>query len=134
MILAHIREDAQPTLQITDTGHDPVHDNGKMATLPKVKHNTSPLSCPRSFGATFHYDIVYGANTAIGGYPLKSINEEEILCAMKLFVRNISSSLPSKMIAGCDFKLTGGTGHEFLAGVHLDSPGCGAIVIGAHAG
>eukprot|EP00957_Ditylum_brightwellii_P195695 14910160-Ditylum_brightwellii.AAC.1 len=122
-----------------------------MATLPKAKHNTSPLSQPSSFGSTFHYDIVYGANIAIGGYryclwlvdratqlilkyPLKSLNKEEILCAMKLFVHNIGGSLSSKMIANCDFKLISGTVHEFLAGVHLDSPDGSTIVTGTPAG
>eukprot|EP00957_Ditylum_brightwellii_P041649 3154297-Ditylum_brightwellii.AAC.2 len=38
------------------------------------------------------------------------------------------------MIADWDFKLIGGIIHKFLAGVHLGSPGSGAIVTGTPAG
>eukprot|EP00957_Ditylum_brightwellii_P201231 15324685-Ditylum_brightwellii.AAC.1 len=146
-ILAHMKEVTQPTLQITNTGHDPVCNHGKIATLPKVNCNTSLLPCTSSFKATFHFDIVYGASTAIEGYrycfwlvdranglileyPLKSLNEEEILHAMKVFICNVGGPLPSKMIADCDFKLIGGTVHEFLAGVHFKSPDGDVIVTG----
>eukprot|EP00957_Ditylum_brightwellii_P138396 10548694-Ditylum_brightwellii.AAC.1 len=59
---------AQPTLCITNTGKDPVQDPGEMATLLQSNRNTSPIPCPKHFGNIFHYDIVYGAGTAIGGY------------------------------------------------------------------
>eukprot|EP00957_Ditylum_brightwellii_P011059 838470-Ditylum_brightwellii.AAC.1 len=65
-----MKEVAQPTLQITNTGCDPVRDHGEMATLPKMNCNTSPLPCPCSFGDTFHCDIIYSAGTAIGGVPV----------------------------------------------------------------
>eukprot|EP00957_Ditylum_brightwellii_P041433 3137316-Ditylum_brightwellii.AAC.1 len=69
-----------------------------MATLPKSNCNTSPIPRPKHFGDIFHYNIVYGAGTTIGGYrytlwlvdrktylileyPLKSLQEEEILRA-----------------------------------------------------
>eukprot|EP00957_Ditylum_brightwellii_P140591 10710722-Ditylum_brightwellii.AAC.1 len=110
-----------------------------MATLPKSDRNTSPIPRPKHFGNIFHYNIVYGTGTAIGGYcytlwlvdrktrlileyPLKSLQEEEILHAVKLFVRDIGGSLSRKMIADHDFKLIGGTIHDYLTGVYLDSP------------
>eukprot|EP00957_Ditylum_brightwellii_P199145 15180369-Ditylum_brightwellii.AAC.1 len=121
-----------------------------MATLPKSDRNTSPFPCPKHFGNIFHYNIVYGAGTAIGGYRytlwlvdrknclileylLKSLQEEEIFHAIKLFVCDIGGSLPRKMIANHDFKLIGGTVHDYLAGVHLDSPEGGSIVTSAPA-
>eukprot|EP00957_Ditylum_brightwellii_P127426 9716918-Ditylum_brightwellii.AAC.1 len=62
-----MKEVAQPTLRITNTGCDPVCGHSDMATLPKLNCNTSPLSCPCSFGDTFDYDIVYSADTARRG-------------------------------------------------------------------
>eukprot|EP00957_Ditylum_brightwellii_P019299 1455842-Ditylum_brightwellii.AAC.1 len=96
-------------LCITDTGHNPIHDHGEMATLPKSNHNTFPLPCPCSFGNAFHCEIFYGTGTAIRR-------------AMKLFVCDIGGSPPFRMIANWDFKLIGGMVHKFLTGVHLDSP------------
>eukprot|EP00957_Ditylum_brightwellii_P004578 347976-Ditylum_brightwellii.AAC.1 len=77
-----------------------------MATLPKSNSNKSPVQKPQEFGEVFHYDIVHGAGTAIGGYryvlwlvdrasryifeyPLKSLKETELLRAVKLFKRDL---------------------------------------------
>eukprot|EP00957_Ditylum_brightwellii_P029789 2253212-Ditylum_brightwellii.AAC.1 len=68
LVLKHMQTVAQPTLCITDIGKDPVRNPGEMATLPKSDCNTSPIPCPKHFGDIFHYNIVYGAGTAIGGY------------------------------------------------------------------
>eukprot|EP00957_Ditylum_brightwellii_P035410 2684898-Ditylum_brightwellii.AAC.1 len=93
---------AQPTLCITNTRKDPIQDTGEMGTLPKSNRKTSPIPRPKHFGNIFHYDIVYSAGNTIGGYcytlwligrktrlilecPLKSLQEEEILRAVKLF-------------------------------------------------
>eukprot|EP00957_Ditylum_brightwellii_P120731 9209319-Ditylum_brightwellii.AAC.1 len=151
LVLKHMQTVTQPTLCITNTRKGPVRDPGEMATLPQSDRNTSPIPRPKQFGNIFHYNIVYVAGTAIGGYhytlwlvdrktclilvyPFKSLQEEEILCAVKLFVCDIGGSLPHKMIADRDFKLIGGTIHYYLAGVHLDSSECGSIVTGAPAG
>eukprot|EP00957_Ditylum_brightwellii_P166949 12708712-Ditylum_brightwellii.AAC.1 len=131
-VLKHMQTVAQPTLCITDTGKDPVQDPGEMVTLLQSNCNASPIPRPKHFGNIFHYNIVYNTGTAIGGYcctlwlvdrktclileyPLKSLKEEEILRAVKPFVCDIGGSLPRKMIADCDFKLIGGTIHDYLA-------------------
>eukprot|EP00957_Ditylum_brightwellii_P115091 8777630-Ditylum_brightwellii.AAC.1 len=49
-----------------------------MATLHKDVCNTSPLKKPAHFGEGFHFDIVYGTGTAIGGYSDKDIGQAYI--------------------------------------------------------
>eukprot|EP00957_Ditylum_brightwellii_P137557 10486707-Ditylum_brightwellii.AAC.1 len=63
-----MKEVAQDTINIHDLGQDPVRDPGKMVTIPKALQNTTPLQKPAHFGDVFHFDIVYGTGTAIGGY------------------------------------------------------------------
>ena len=59
---------AQPNISFPNLGRDPVRDHGEVATLPKRRRNKTPRDPPALFGDVFHYDIVYGASTAIGGY------------------------------------------------------------------
>eukprot|EP00957_Ditylum_brightwellii_P103235 7868661-Ditylum_brightwellii.AAC.1 len=51
-----------------------------------------------------------------------------------LFQHQITTPPLSLALSPLDLKLIGGTIHEFLAGVHLDSPDGGTIVTGAPAG
>eukprot|EP00957_Ditylum_brightwellii_P007921 599857-Ditylum_brightwellii.AAC.1 len=104
-----------------------------MATMPKSNRNTNPIAKPSTFGEVFHFDIVYGSGTAIGGYRyalwlvdraaqfvfqyrLKSLKEEELICTIGLFRRDCGGKLPARMIADCNFKLIGGKLAEFLEG------------------
>eukprot|EP00957_Ditylum_brightwellii_P197012 15009238-Ditylum_brightwellii.AAC.1 len=102
-----------------------------MDTMQKSNQNTNPIAKPSTFGEVVHLDIVYRSGTAIGGYryalwlvdratqfvfqyPLKSLKEEELICAIHLFCRDCGGKLPARMIADQDFKLIGGKMAEFL--------------------
>eukprot|EP00957_Ditylum_brightwellii_P016299 1225853-Ditylum_brightwellii.AAC.1 len=109
-----------------------------MATLPKSKRNTDPITKPEKFGDVVHFDIVYSSGTAIGGYryalwlvdratqyvfeyPLKTLQEDELLKAIRLFQQDCGGQLPSRMIADRDFKLIGGKMADFLEGINWDA-------------
>eukprot|EP00957_Ditylum_brightwellii_P068902 5230122-Ditylum_brightwellii.AAC.1 len=115
-----------------------VRDPGEVATMPKTKRNTKALTKPDQFGNTVHFDIVYSAGTAIGGYqyalwlvdcatryvfeyPLKSLQENELQKAIRLFRRDCGSWLPTRIIANRDFNLIGGKMAEFMEGVNWDA-------------
>eukprot|EP00957_Ditylum_brightwellii_P003892 296243-Ditylum_brightwellii.AAC.1 len=108
-----------------------------MATVPKANKNTDPIKKPTQFGEVFHYDIVYGAGTAIGGYcyalwlinrhshlikeyPLRNMEKSELLATFKKFTRDNGGQVPWQMITNCDFKLIGGHIAEYLQCIQSD--------------
>ena len=136
-VLTKMKQVAQPTLKINDLGRDPMWDPGKMATMPKQCRNTTPLQPPKRFGDIFHFDIVYGSGTAIGGYryalwlmdrrskhieqyPLKFLVSGEFLKSLRLFCRDMGDRYPSKMIGGRDIRLIGGQVAANLEGINED--------------
>mmetsp|Transcript_21148 Transcript_21148/g.26890 ORF Transcript_21148/g.26890 Transcript_21148/m.26890 type:complete len:438 (+) Transcript_21148:1038-2351(+) len=137
-LLKHMTRVSQNTLHVKDLGTYMVRDPGELATLPKSKRNTNPITKPEKFGDVVHFDIVYGLGTAIGGYryalwlvdratryvfeyPLKTLQEDELLKAIQLFRRDCGGRLPSRMIADRDFKLIRGKMAEFLEGINWDA-------------
>ena len=81
-------------------------------------------------GDTVHYEIAHGTGSAIGGvrcvlllidkattcmyeYGLKTLKEQSILQAMKLFINDIGCK-PTIMRADRDFKLIGGAVASYL--------------------
>eukprot|EP00957_Ditylum_brightwellii_P208397 15357231-Ditylum_brightwellii.AAC.1 len=137
-LLKHMTRVGQNTLHVKDLGTDMVRDPGELATLPKSKRNTNPITKPEKFGDVVHFDIVYGLGTAIGGYryalwlvdratryvfeyPLKTLQEDELLKAIQLFRRDCGGRLPSRMIADRDFKLIRGKMAKFLEGINWDA-------------
>eukprot|EP00957_Ditylum_brightwellii_P113483 8652899-Ditylum_brightwellii.AAC.1 len=108
-----------------------------MAALPKAMRNTSPLKKLTHFGEVFHFDIVYGKEMAISSYryvlwlidctsryvsqyPLKSLQDTELVHALRLFTLDIGGRLLQQMIADRDFKLIGGAAAEYPEGIDLD--------------
>ena len=121
---------AQPNISFPNLGRDPVRDFGEVATLPKRRRNKTTSAPPALFGDVFHYDIVYGANTAIGGYryalflvdvktrhlfeyPLRDISGSSLKHAMSAFTKDIGGK-PRRMLADRDFRLIGGAVADFL--------------------
>eukprot|EP00957_Ditylum_brightwellii_P107869 8228586-Ditylum_brightwellii.AAC.1 len=51
-----------------------------------------------------------------GEYPLKSMQDTEILQALQLFTRDIGGELPPRMIVDHDFKLIRGAVATYLEG------------------
>jgi len=129
---------AQPTIAFPNLGRDPVRDLGEVATLPKKRRNKHPSDPPALFGDVFHYDIVYGANTAIGGYrhalflvdvktrhlfeyPLRDITGASLQHAVSTFTKDIGGK-PRRMLADRDFRLIGGEVATFLEASDPDDP------------
>ena len=100
-VIKYYKETALENLHIQDLGRDPIHDHGMHATKPKKQSNKKPLKILDD--DVWHYDIVYGIGTAIGGikyvlvitgranrytflYPLTNMKDTSILLAMKQFV------------------------------------------------
>ena len=63
-----MKQVAQHNLKTNDLGQYLMRDPGEMATMPKKLRNTITLQRPERFGDVFHFDIVYGYGTDIGGY------------------------------------------------------------------
>ena len=136
-VLAKMNQVAQPTLKINDISRDPMQDLSKMATMPKKLRNTTPLQRLEQFEDVFHFDIVYGSRTAIGGYryalwllnrcskrieqyPLKSLASNELLVSLRLFCRDMGGRYPDKIIGNRNFKLVGVQVAAVLEGINED--------------
>ena len=134
-VLAKMKQFSQPTLKINDLGRDPMRDTGEMATISKQFRNTTPLQRPERFGDVFHFDIVYGSRTAIGGYryalwfvdrrskhieqyPLKSLAYDELLKYLHIFRRYMVGRYPDKIIGDRDFKIIGVQVAKALEGIN----------------
>ena len=121
---------AQPNISFPNLERDPVREYGEVATLPKRLRNMTPRDPPALFGDEFHYDIVYGANTAIGGYrcalfladvktrnlfeyPLRDITGTSLKHAITTFTKDIGGK-PRHMLADRNFRLIGGKVAAFL--------------------
>ena len=66
-IALHLDSTSQPTFSISSKDREPILDIGETATINKSRRNTDPLPIPDQPCHTFHMDIVFGTNTAIGG-------------------------------------------------------------------
>ena len=142
---------AQPNISFPNLGRDPVRDHGEVATLPKRRRNKTPRDPPALFGDVFHYDIVYGASTAIGGYryalflvdvktrtlfeyPLRDLTGTSLKHAVSTFTKDIGGK-PRRMLAYRDFRLIGGEVAAFLEACDSnDVDGVQTHVAGAPAG
>ena len=147
-----MRQVAQPTLKINDLCQDPMRDPGEMSTMPKQLRNITPLQRPEQFGDFFHFDIFYGSGTAIGGYryalwfvyrrskridqyPLKSLASDDLLKALRLFLRDMGGRYPNKIIGDHNFKLIVGQVAVALEGINEDREEKDqSVVTGATAG
>ena len=126
---------SQPTLKVNDLCQYPMQDPVEIATMPKNCRKTTPLQRPELFGDVFHFDIVYGSGTAIGGYryslwfvdrrsnniekyPLKYLASNELFKVLLLFRRYMDGRYPDKIIGDHDFKLIGGQVAADLEGIN----------------
>ena len=129
-ILPQIKEVCEG-ITVTNLGKDPIKSRGEVATMNKKRRNTTPVPRPDAFGDVFHYDIGYGAGTAIGGiryalflvdrktrykfvYPLSDLQGQTIKSQIQIFIRDIGK-FPKEMICDRDFKLLGGDVDAFLS-------------------
>ena len=118
-----MKEQAQDTVIIRDSGTDPILSRGEAATLPKKRRNTSEVVKPHAYGKIFHYDIVYGNGRAIGGinyallfvdrksrrkflFGLQDLESPSIQRALKKFIRKLGH-YPDKIIADRNFRIIG---------------------------
>ena len=102
-----------------------MRDLGEMATMPKQRRNTTTLQRPERFGDVVQFDIVYSSGKAIGGYrytlwfvdrrfknivkyPLKYLESDDILKALRLFPRYMGGRYRNNMIGDRDFKIIRG--------------------------
>ena len=128
---------SQPNISLPNLGCNPVRDYGEVATLPKRRRNKTPGDLPALFGDVLHYDIVYGANTVIGGYryalflvdtkprhlfeyPLRDLMGISLKHAISTFTKDIGGEL-RRMQVDCDFQLIGGEVAAFLEADDTDN-------------
>ena len=118
-----MKDQAQDTVIVRDSGNDPILSRGEAATLPKKHQNTSKVEKPHAYGKIFHYDIVYGNGRAIGGiryallfvdrtshrkflFCLQDLEAPSIQRAIKKFVHKLGH-YPDEIIADRDFRIIG---------------------------
>ena len=121
-IALHLDSTSQPTFSISSRNREPILDFGETATINKSRRNIDPLQIPNQSYHTFHMDIVFGTNTAIGGiryelfivdrgtrmkytYALHSL-ENDLLPSLKTFIKDIGCK-PKMICTDFDHKLCG---------------------------
>jgi hypothetical protein len=66
VIKGHLKDLYQDSVCLDSTPADMVLDEGDLSTIRKTPRNTTPVSCPASFGDVIHMDIVFGPDVSLG--------------------------------------------------------------------
>ena len=78
--------------------------------MPKKRRNTKPVPRPAAFGDVFHFDIGYGAGTAIGGIRYALFFVDRKIDKSISILLNISMKIASKHRLNSSFE----TSADFL--------------------